>query len=81
MEIVIDHSESPIDNDETADEMRRHAAVSLVEPSTYGYLLFTLNGETNKVEVNGYVEPGMWPAFIDLCQNTAQVGLQQIGRA
>jgi hypothetical protein len=81
VEINVAESDSPIGRDEDADQVRRAAAVKLVEPSTYGYLQFTLNGETGEVEVSGYVQPEWWPAFIDLCQNTAQVGLQQIGRA
>lgn len=81
VELEVAEDRSPIGNDEAADKVRRHAACTLVEPSTYGYMLFTLNGQNGEVEVSGYVQPEWWPAFIDLCQNTAQVGLQQIGRA
>lgn len=81
IEINVAESDSPLDKDEQADAVRRAAAVNLLEPSTFGYLQFTLNGHSGEVEVSGYVQPEWWPAFIDLCQNTAQVGLQQTGRA
>lgn len=81
IELEVPAEHSPIGEDEQAEAVRRNAACTLVEPSTFGYLLFTLNGQSGEVEVSGYVEPAWWPAFIDLCQNTAQVGLQQIGRA
>ena len=81
VELEVAEDQSPITEDENADAVRRNAACTLVEPSTFGYMLFTLNGHNGEVEVSGYVQPEWWPAFIDLCQNTAQVGLQQIGRA
>lgn len=80
IEVEVQESSSPISKDETADAVRRAAAVSLVEPDTYGYLLFKLDAN-GQVEVQGYVQPEWWPAFIDLCQSTAQVGLETIGRA
>lgn len=79
-EVDIEMSESPIDDDDAADVIRRSAAVDLVEPDTYGYLLFTLKKPSKvspqgEVDVKGFILPQWWPAFIDMLNQTASIGL------
>jgi len=78
-EVRVEESDSPIGADEAADALRNASAVSLVEPDTYGYLLFTLKKGAaegdGEIGVTGFVKPEWWPAFIEMCNSSAQVGL------
>lgn len=74
----------PADNplDAGGAEVRAEAALSLMDPDTYGFLLVRVqqsDRETlGQVIVSGYIDPYSWPAVQATLERTAAVGAERV---